>query len=139
MKLYLIKAPSISKSLKRTYNKQLEVYEYDDAAASDRIMTIHKKQVFKNGEFELTVCSESFQGTKNVEVLTNLDFSTRNCDYMVFNSLELALAGKIKLLNILKERFHVKIKDLQDTLDRNFPETEKALAKIKDSNPEIFI
>lgn len=151
--LYGIKCPEISKGLKRTYHKNMEILEfrYDfyetrfaKAAYKYKQTHIHK---FKNGKFERTKTSsaafhlyaDSKILSEPVQRLYDSRRTGKHNELLVFDSFELAYISKTYLIKDMKNEYEHELEKLRTLMIKNVPDIEQHIKMIKETYPEYMI
>lgn len=139
---FAISIPMVGKSYKTTYNKQLEVYEYDDEYVV-RTFTIKENKIVeifpKSPKYINDLRSNMFR--KGIPVNEPIiEYSGTTSKFLYFNNLELAMASKIYLLREMKQRYRQEIKRLEERLEKNMPKNlDKLFENLEENYAEYFI
>lgn len=142
MKVYGIAVPYINTSLSIAYNKQLEVIVLDYDDISKRYSYVHML-VYKKGMWVQSLKQDKrfeMYYTNNTKVYSDLSQCLKyNHGILLCDSLELAQAAKLLLVRRVQEDFEKAVEKLRNKINKNIPDTNDAIQKMKEINPEIFI
>jgi hypothetical protein len=144
MKGYFTKAPYVSANFKKTYCKQLEIYEgeitksekYGKPCMSVTSDTIHTYG--KNGWVAKPYCNWSVNSYNSLPE-TSIPDMRKISDNTIFTSLELAKAAKILKIQDLGVQYTKALKNLQDTFYKNVPDVSAPADELRKDHPEFFI
>jgi hypothetical protein len=143
MRVYWIDIPSVSKGLKRTYNKKLEVYS--GILNSDGQNHINSDKIYrytsKGWKETPNTSGIRFIGGRERYLEINVPQTTipsinnmrRN---LIYSSLEMAQVAKIILIEDMKRTYEQELEDLRTRMVKNIPKTDKPLKELKDEYPE---
>lgn len=144
MRVYFIKAPYVSSGLKRSYNKQLEVYSGVRESGKDVVYsdTVYKYHKGKNawvekpctGKHYVRIHDEKRQVVSNMPSLNIMQQQS-----IVFVSLELAKASKLLLIQYMAKQYEDELVRLKELFTKNVPDVEPMLVEFKEDYPEYFI
>jgi hypothetical protein len=136
-RLYYIKTPHVSSGLKTTYNKQLEVFS---GYLEGKFCHADKIFLYKKGEW---VEKPSNKSDKFFIMYSDLECLKQIGQYggtiLFFDSLDLAIAAKLLLIQKMESVYMKEIKKITETFKRNVPDVEKPLEEMKLKIPEFFI
>jgi len=137
-KFYGITAPHVSRGLKRTYNKHLEVYEFiitDD-------LKVEKGVVYevKNGKIiEKSSGHAKFSTLHGRTIISEGILHKLVGEKIFFISKDYAFITKLILLEKMKNNYIKELARLNELMNKNCPETESILDDYKNKLPELFI
>lgn len=147
MILYLIKQPSISSGLRRSYNKQLEVLECctnvntsdENVMYLDKVIAIHKYHAGKK-QWIRKPSSKSIQARCiRQHIHTTTCTTPLYTEYVMFTTVEAAQASKLILIEQLKNTYEKEIERLQTLFKRNVPNIDEPMNQLLETHPDLFI
>lgn len=140
MKYYIIKVPYLSQGLKRSYNKQLEVYEMETGENYPmqflNTCGIHE---FKGGKWVYRKSTKTLSVSLKGKVVQTEIVNSSSSIELIFEDLELAKVSKFLLLDDLKKTYKKEINKIVKLMERNIPDVSIEIEKIKENYPEHFI
>lgn len=140
MAIYAIKPPYISNGLKRSYNKQIEVFEYSDKIDESNRHEYIRRFFYKNGKWETDHKSTRAPYIrKGVHIYDEIIMHHTNGNYECFSELEMAQASKFILIERMAKEYEREIKHLHELFKRNVPDVSDEIQQIKKVYPELFI
>lgn len=141
MRLFFIDIPEVSKGLRRTYYKNLEVFAGSLDEETDKVVadTVYKYNSKKDEWVEKPFNRYEYRyvdlGAAQ-DQMPPLDKMKHNT---IYTSLELAQAAKLILVEDMARTYEAALRELQEQFDRNVPNVSKPLQALKDQYPEYFI
>lgn len=150
-KVYIVNYPYLSNGLKRSYNKQLHVYECElepgqEFGVSERFMletSVLWKYNMKSQTWESTNSGpkSKFMCYSNQKILKTLDLSVHHSrsGFAVYEDLEMAQAKIILSVHNLRKQYEAAIREIQSTCNRNVPDLTKDVEAVKQKYCEFFI
>jgi hypothetical protein len=138
--VYAIRRPQISKALKRTFYKDLEVFKgICKEPTSTKPYRCDELFYHEEGEYKTKKCIQ-LSLYKPQHIHSEIpDFSTLNAEYLFFHDLEMAFLCKCLLVKELGKSYEAEIQKLQNTFKRNVPDVSEHLDRFKKEMPELFI
>ncbi len=144
MPIYAIKVPSVSKGLKKSYNKQLEVHEIEFEQTSHNHNVGYATGI-KCWEYDLKGSKEWQEVKRRFGERVNLnliqkDIITSSFDNVVlFDNLENAQVSKILLVNKIRKHYEDEIEKIRKLYKSNVPDLNDEIEVLKQKYPEKFI
>lgn len=141
MKVYAIKVPYVSNGLQRSYNKQLEVYEYDFPSEHER-MSIQPvcRHHYKRGTWVTDKRTRNGPNLySNSAIQNDIVAKSHSTSHLAFYDIEMAKASKFLLLDNMAEEYRRALVNLQELFERNVPDVSDEVQKVKEQFPEFFI
>lgn len=144
MPIYAIKVPSISNGLRKSYNKQLEVYEIDFEQTSHNhnvgyATGIKCWEYDLKGSKEWKVSKGRFSERVNINLIKTDIITSSNHDVVLFDNLENAQVSKILLVNQLRKHYEDEIENIRKLYEKNVPDLSDEVEDLKQKYPEKFI
>jgi hypothetical protein len=135
MKQFVIKVPRTSASLRRTYNKSIEIYEYD----SDTKTVIQHYRT-KDGKWKTKTTTYDEPPTAVLTTVAEvMKYGTRSIPALAFKTFEEALMIKLYLINKLYNEYINAINRLKATMEKNCPDVSEEFNELKRQHPECFV
>lgn len=143
MTLYTIKVPKISNGLKRTYNKQLEVYELKQIDSSVPNHDVYIKCKVHKYTKKGWVTKDVNKNTRFINPKINNDIVQNNKDiindHLFFDNIILAKCSKVFLIDSMKQKYLRAIEELNSHFEKNVPDVTGIINELKQENPEYFL
>lgn len=144
--IYGIKVPYISKGLKRTYNKQLEVHKYllntnsDSNHMYNQVSTVKFKHLSNFTESK-TGCDVIYKRSLKINntVVSDNSNSYDVSNMIYFDSLNSAYISKLLLIKNMKNQYEAELEDLRNTMNKNIPKLDAHLEEATEEYPELFV
>lgn len=143
MTCYAIKMPYLSKGLKKSYNKQIIVYEGGVEKVNNHYNTFRAnacKELSKKGWKDKN-CYYNEHFTDN-SYFTSLPTYTKLFNrrgILVFPSFDMAAKCKYLALDSLTKEYEKKLDELRELCRKNIPDVTEEVSKIREEHPEMFI
>lgn len=140
MRVYFIKCPHVSSGLRKSYNKQLEVYSGEINKGwvyPDKMYQFNNKKgwVEKTPRLKEGRRIHSRNETP-VEMLPKL---VEMHEDTLYATLDLAATAKFLLIQRMTKAYEDEIEELRKLFKKNVPNVDKPLEKIREDYPEYFI
>lgn len=144
MPIYAIKVPSISNGLRKSYNKQLEVYEIEFEQTSHNHNVGYATGI-KCWEYDLKgskdwkVGKGRFSERVNIHLIKKDIITSSSENVLLFDDFENAKVSKILLVNKLRKHYEDEIENIRKLYQKNVPDLNDEVEVLKQKYPEKFI
>lgn len=139
MNIYCITIPYFSTTLKKSYNKSLEVTRYTVDKARDEILGVTVIKRLKTGWVEkptaITALNTKMEVQNSISLKRNNPYVAMEC----YSSLELAIAAKYLYISKMKSEYEERIQKMKNSFYNNLPDVDKEIERIKKEHPEFFL
>lgn len=141
MRVYYIEKPYLSKGLKRSYKKKLEVFsgeviegKYYPTLAIDCVYKYNDKKK----EWVKQSCGMSIRYIENAH-RTSLPSVSQISSHTTFATLELAQAAKLLAIEKMSQTYKENLRQIQELFERNVPDVKELISEMSNDYPEYFV